>query len=85
MTSTVREPKFPVLAGCLKGLSSLLCNFTKSMEEGTARLCLIFFLIIRPYLKDKIRTNSDVCYNPNDMLSEISQSPNKKQAVYGST
>jgi hypothetical protein len=55
------------------------------MEEGTARLCLIFFLIIRPYLKDKIRTNSDVCYNPNDMLSEISQSPNKKQAVYGST
>ncbi|CAH6792055.1 Prkdc [Phodopus roborovskii] len=33
MTSTVREPKFPVLAGCLKGLSSLLCNFTKSMEE----------------------------------------------------
>ncbi|XP_038201173.1 DNA-dependent protein kinase catalytic subunit [Arvicola amphibius] len=33
MTSTVREPRFPVLAGCLKGLSSLLCNFTKSMEE----------------------------------------------------
>ncbi|XP_073924597.1 DNA-dependent protein kinase catalytic subunit isoform X2 [Castor canadensis] len=33
MTSTVREPKLPVLAGCLKGLSSLLCNFTKSMEE----------------------------------------------------
>ncbi|XP_040828526.1 DNA-dependent protein kinase catalytic subunit [Ochotona curzoniae] len=33
MTSAVREPKFPVLAGCLKGLSSLLCNFTKSMEE----------------------------------------------------
>ncbi|XP_054451411.1 DNA-dependent protein kinase catalytic subunit [Pteronotus mesoamericanus] len=33
MTSTVREPKLPVVAGCLKGLSSLLCNFTKSMEE----------------------------------------------------
>ncbi|XP_068381983.1 DNA-dependent protein kinase catalytic subunit isoform X2 [Eschrichtius robustus] len=33
MTSTVREPKLPVLAGCLKGLASLLCNFTKSMEE----------------------------------------------------
>uniref|UniRef100_A0A8C6A8F9 DNA-dependent protein kinase catalytic subunit n=1 Tax=Marmota marmota marmota TaxID=9994 RepID=A0A8C6A8F9_MARMA len=33
MTSAVREPKQPVLAGCLKGLSSLLCNFTKSMEE----------------------------------------------------
>uniref|UniRef100_A0A2K6UN33 DNA-dependent protein kinase catalytic subunit n=1 Tax=Saimiri boliviensis boliviensis TaxID=39432 RepID=A0A2K6UN33_SAIBB len=34
MTSAVREPKLPVVAGCLKGLSSLLCNFTKSMEEG---------------------------------------------------
>nr|XP_012645481.1 DNA-dependent protein kinase catalytic subunit isoform X3 [Microcebus murinus] len=33
MTSAVREPKLPVVAGCLKGLSSLLCNFTKSMEE----------------------------------------------------
>uniref|UniRef100_A0A8C7C4I0 DNA-dependent protein kinase catalytic subunit n=1 Tax=Neovison vison TaxID=452646 RepID=A0A8C7C4I0_NEOVI len=33
MTSAIREPKLPVLAGCLKGLSSLLCNFTKSMEE----------------------------------------------------
>ncbi|KAM4865347.1 DNA-dependent protein kinase catalytic subunit [Thomomys bottae] len=33
MTSTIREPKLPVVAGCLKGLSSLLCNFTKSIEE----------------------------------------------------
>ncbi|KAM6171214.1 DNA-dependent protein kinase catalytic subunit isoform 3-T3 [Erethizon dorsatum] len=33
MTSAVREPKLPVVAGCLKGLASLLCNFTKSMEE----------------------------------------------------
>ncbi|XP_060054547.1 DNA-dependent protein kinase catalytic subunit-like [Erinaceus europaeus] len=33
MTSAVREPKLLVVAGCLKGLSSLLCNFTKSMEE----------------------------------------------------
>ncbi|MBZ3885751.1 DNA-dependent protein kinase catalytic subunit [Sciurus carolinensis] len=38
MTSAVREPKLPVLAGCLKGLSSLLCNFTKSMEEAGLRL-----------------------------------------------
>uniref|UniRef100_A0A8C5V850 DNA-dependent protein kinase catalytic subunit n=1 Tax=Microcebus murinus TaxID=30608 RepID=A0A8C5V850_MICMU len=38
MTSAVREPKLPVVAGCLKGLSSLLCNFTKSMEEGIAWL-----------------------------------------------
>ncbi|XP_006880480.1 PREDICTED: DNA-dependent protein kinase catalytic subunit-like isoform X2 [Elephantulus edwardii] len=33
MTSTVREPKLPVVAGCLKGLTSLMCNFTKSVEE----------------------------------------------------
>ncbi|XP_004615434.2 DNA-dependent protein kinase catalytic subunit [Sorex araneus] len=33
MTSTVREPKLPVVAGCLKGLTSLMYNFTKSMEE----------------------------------------------------
>lgn len=44
MTSTVREPKLPVVAGCLKGLSSLMCNFTKSMEEGIAWLHLIVFV-----------------------------------------
>ncbi|XP_006204718.2 DNA-dependent protein kinase catalytic subunit isoform X2 [Vicugna pacos] len=33
MTSAVREPRLAVVAGCLKGLSSLMCNFTKSMEE----------------------------------------------------
>ncbi|XP_077022849.1 DNA-dependent protein kinase catalytic subunit isoform X2 [Tamandua tetradactyla] len=33
MTSTVREPKLPVVAGCLRGLSSLMCNFTKSVDE----------------------------------------------------
>lgn len=44
MTSTVREPKLAVLAGCLKGLASLMCNFTKSMEEGIAWWHLSFFL-----------------------------------------
>uniref|UniRef100_A0A7M4FFG4 DNA-dependent protein kinase catalytic subunit n=1 Tax=Crocodylus porosus TaxID=8502 RepID=A0A7M4FFG4_CROPO len=33
MTSATREPKLPVVAGCLKGLTALLYNFTKSMEE----------------------------------------------------
>uniref|UniRef100_F6W6L3 DNA-dependent protein kinase catalytic subunit n=1 Tax=Monodelphis domestica TaxID=13616 RepID=F6W6L3_MONDO len=33
MTSATREPKLPVVAGCLKGLSSLMYNFTKSMDE----------------------------------------------------
>ncbi|XP_061454380.1 DNA-dependent protein kinase catalytic subunit isoform X2 [Rhineura floridana] len=33
MTSAIREPKFPVVAGCLKGLTALLNNFTKSMDE----------------------------------------------------
>nr|KAF6405503.1 protein kinase, DNA-activated, catalytic subunit [Rousettus aegyptiacus] len=51
MTSTVREPKLPVVAGCLKGLSSLMCNFTKSMEEDpqTSREIFDFALkAIRP-------------------------------------
>ncbi|KAL8182171.1 UNVERIFIED_CONTAM: hypothetical protein K2H54_046546 [Gekko kuhli] len=33
MTSSTREPKFPVVAGCLKGLTALMYNFTKSMDE----------------------------------------------------
>ncbi|XP_003509504.2 DNA-dependent protein kinase catalytic subunit isoform X1 [Cricetulus griseus] len=56
MTSTVREPKFPVLAGCLKGLSSLLCNFTKSMEEDpqTSKEIFGFALkAIRPQIEMK--------------------------------
>ncbi|XP_074175096.1 DNA-dependent protein kinase catalytic subunit isoform X2 [Rhinolophus sinicus] len=53
MTSTVREPKLPVVAGCLKGLSSLMCNFTKSMEEDpqTSREIFGFALkAIRPQI-----------------------------------
>ncbi|KAL1788740.1 DNA-dependent protein kinase catalytic subunit isoform X1 [Sigmodon hispidus] len=56
MTSTVREPKFPVLAGCLKGLTSLLCNFTKSMEEDpqTSKEIFGFALkAIRPQIEMK--------------------------------
>ncbi|XP_051006522.1 DNA-dependent protein kinase catalytic subunit [Acomys russatus] len=56
MTSTLREPKFPVLAGCLKGLSSLLCNFTKSMDEDpqTSREIFGFTLkAIRPQIEMK--------------------------------
>ncbi|XP_034980550.2 DNA-dependent protein kinase catalytic subunit [Zootoca vivipara] len=33
MTSATREPKFAVVAGCLKGLTALMNNFTKSMDE----------------------------------------------------
>ncbi|XP_042110110.1 DNA-dependent protein kinase catalytic subunit [Ovis aries] len=53
MTSTVREPKLAVLAGCLKGLASLMCNFTKSMEEDpqTSREIFDFALkAIRPQI-----------------------------------
>lgn len=34
MTSTTKEPKLAVVAGCLKGITALMVNFTKSMEEG---------------------------------------------------
>ncbi|XP_069076234.1 DNA-dependent protein kinase catalytic subunit isoform X2 [Pleurodeles waltl] len=33
MTSGTREPKLPVVAGCLKGLTALMLNFTKSVDE----------------------------------------------------
>ncbi|CAH2285137.1 DNA-dependent kinase catalytic subunit [Pelobates cultripes] len=33
MTSSTRDPKFSVMAGCLKGLSALMVNFTKSVED----------------------------------------------------
>ncbi|XP_075405763.1 DNA-dependent protein kinase catalytic subunit [Tenrec ecaudatus] len=47
MTSTVREPKLPVVAGCLKGLTSLLCNFTKSTEEDPQTSKEIFDFAIK--------------------------------------
>uniref|UniRef100_A0A8B9LUH8 DNA-dependent protein kinase catalytic subunit n=1 Tax=Astyanax mexicanus TaxID=7994 RepID=A0A8B9LUH8_ASTMX len=34
MTSNTKEPKLPVVAGCLRGITALMVNFTKSMEEG---------------------------------------------------
>ncbi|KAL1271164.1 hypothetical protein QQF64_030180, partial [Cirrhinus molitorella] len=33
MTSTTREPKLPVVSGCLKGVTALMVNFTKSVDE----------------------------------------------------
>lgn len=40
MTSSTREPKLFVVAGCLKGVAALMINFTKTVEEG-AVLCSI--------------------------------------------
>ncbi|XP_061821672.2 DNA-dependent protein kinase catalytic subunit isoform X1 [Nerophis lumbriciformis] len=33
MTSTTKEPKLMVIAGCLKGVTALMVNFPKTMEE----------------------------------------------------
>ncbi|TSL34570.1 DNA-dependent protein kinase catalytic subunit [Bagarius yarrelli] len=33
MTSATRQPKLPVVAGVLRGITALMVNFTKSMEE----------------------------------------------------
>ncbi|XP_053349394.1 DNA-dependent protein kinase catalytic subunit [Clarias gariepinus] len=33
MTSATKEPKLPVVAGVLRGITALMVNFTKSMEE----------------------------------------------------
>lgn len=34
MTSSTKEPKLLVVAGCLRGITALMVNFTKTMEEG---------------------------------------------------
>ncbi|XP_041669965.1 DNA-dependent protein kinase catalytic subunit [Cheilinus undulatus] len=36
MTSATREPKLFVVAGCLRGITALMVNFTKTMEEDPA-------------------------------------------------
>lgn len=35
MTSKTKKPDMPVIAGCLRGLTSYLTNFTQSVEEGS--------------------------------------------------
>lgn len=45
MTSLTREPKLFVVAGCLRGITALMVNFPKTMEEG---LCaVLYFILIR--------------------------------------
>lgn len=34
MTSSTKEPKLFVVAGCLRGITALMVNFTKTMQEG---------------------------------------------------
>lgn len=41
MTSAIRGPKLPLVAGCLRGLVALMYNFTKSVDEG------IFFFYVK--------------------------------------
>lgn len=40
MTSSTKEPKLLVVAGCLRGITALMVNFAKTMEEG-GMLCYI--------------------------------------------
>ncbi|KAL8588519.1 hypothetical protein ACOMHN_043868 [Nucella lapillus] len=35
MTSKVKKPEFPIIAGCLEGLTAFLVNFTQSAEEDS--------------------------------------------------
>ncbi|KAM8822809.1 DNA-dependent protein kinase catalytic subunit isoform 1-T1 [Spinachia spinachia] len=42
MTSSTKEPKLYVVAGCLRGLTSLMVNFTKTMDEDLATSKEIF-------------------------------------------
>ncbi|XP_044195297.1 DNA-dependent protein kinase catalytic subunit [Thunnus albacares] len=42
MTSSTKEPKLFVVAGCLRGITALMVNFTKTMEEDPATCKEIF-------------------------------------------
>uniref|UniRef100_A0A3B4GTT0 DNA-dependent protein kinase catalytic subunit n=1 Tax=Pundamilia nyererei TaxID=303518 RepID=A0A3B4GTT0_9CICH len=42
MTSSTKEPKLLVVAGCLRGITALMVNFTKTMEEDPATSKEIF-------------------------------------------
>ncbi|XP_071387705.1 DNA-dependent protein kinase catalytic subunit [Centroberyx affinis] len=42
MTSSTKEPKLTVVAGCLRGITALMVNFTKTMEEDPATSKEIF-------------------------------------------
>ncbi|KAF7660907.1 hypothetical protein LDENG_00272900 [Lucifuga dentata] len=42
MTSLTKEPKLFVVAGCLRGITALMVNFTKTMEEDPATSREIF-------------------------------------------
>ncbi|KAM9024210.1 DNA-dependent protein kinase catalytic subunit [Ara ararauna] len=47
MTSTTRGPKLPVVAGCLRGLVSLMYNFTKSVDEDPQTAKEIFDFAVK--------------------------------------
>ncbi|KAK2858626.1 hypothetical protein Q5P01_003246 [Channa striata] len=42
MTSSTKEPKLFVVAGCLRGMTALMVNFSKTMEEDPATSTEIF-------------------------------------------
>lgn len=58
MTSSTKEPKLFVVAGCLRGITALMVNFTKTMDEGVCLfMCIriIYFLcLFRNRDKNKI-------------------------------
>ncbi|NXL64473.1 PRKDC kinase, partial [Chordeiles acutipennis] len=47
MTSAIRGPKLPVVAGCLRGLAALMCNFTKSVDEDPQTAKEIFDFAVK--------------------------------------
>uniref|UniRef100_A0A8C3LKV0 DNA-dependent protein kinase catalytic subunit n=1 Tax=Chrysolophus pictus TaxID=9089 RepID=A0A8C3LKV0_CHRPC len=47
MTSATRVPKLPVVAGCLRGLTALMYNFTKSVDEDAQTSKEIFDFAVK--------------------------------------
>ncbi|XP_038580578.1 DNA-dependent protein kinase catalytic subunit [Micropterus salmoides] len=47
MTSSTKEPKLFVVAGCLRGITALMVNFTKTMDEDPATSKDIFLYALK--------------------------------------
>ncbi|KAM4606662.1 DNA-dependent protein kinase catalytic subunit [Polymixia lowei] len=47
MTSSTKEPKLFVVAGCLRGITALMVNFTKTVEEDPTTSKEIFLYVLK--------------------------------------
>lgn len=49
MTSSTKEPKLLVVAGCLRGITALMVNFTKTDEKGRMFASVYFKFLTKKF------------------------------------